>query len=147
MHRLRWCDFYGDGSHDDYSAIMAAIAACESAGALGSEVGRGPAGFDVYLGSPVIIDKAIKIQCNSLYYYYGTSSSAFIICNNTTTSANTYAQFHDFSVLGVRAMVNQQTALPTGIDTNATCGVELTQAQFSTFNIGLVAAFKNTKCG
>ena len=51
--------FYGDGTHDDQPAIMAAIAACEAAGALVSEVGRGhvfiPAGFHVYLGSPVII--------------------------------------------------------------------------------------------
>ena len=90
----------------------------------------------------MIIDKAIKFECNSLCYYYGSNSSAFIIGNNTTTSAATYAQFHDFSVLGVRAMVNQQTAAPIGIDSSASCGVEIRQAQFSTFNIGLIAAFK-----
>ena len=138
--------FYGDGVHDDQPAIMAAIAACETAGALVAEVNRGhvfiPAGFHVYLGSPVIIDKAIKFECNSLCYYYGSTSSAFIIGNNTTDSAQTYSQFHDFFVLGVRAMVNQQTALPTGIDSAASCGVEIRQAQFSTFSVGLIAAFK-----
>ena len=58
--------FYGDRAHDDQPAIMAAIAACEAAGALVSEVGRGhvfiPAGFHVYFGSPVIIDKAIIFE-------------------------------------------------------------------------------------
>ena len=39
-------------------------------------------------------------------------------------------------------MVNQQTTLPIGIDSSATCGVEIRQAQFSTFQIGLLAAFK-----
>ena len=47
--------FYGDVSHDDKPATMAAIAACEAAGALVSEVGRGhvfiPADFHVYLRS------------------------------------------------------------------------------------------------
>ena len=77
--------FYGDGSHNNQPAIMAAIAACKAAGALVSEVGRGHAfilaGFHVYLGSPVIIDKAIKFECNSLCI------SVFIRGNNTTTSA------------------------------------------------------------
>ena len=77
----------------------------------------------------------------TLCYYYGTTSSAFIIDNNATTSA-AYAQFHDFSVLGVQAMTNQQTSVPTGINTNASSGVEIRQAQFLTFTTGLVAAFK-----
>ena len=142
--------FYGDRVHDDQPAIMSAIAACEAAGSLVSEVGRVPtrghvfilAGFHVYLGFPVIIDKAIKFECNSLCYYYSSTSSTFIIGNNTTASVQTYAQFHNFSVLSVRAMTNQQTVLPTGIDTTASCGVEIRQALFSTFNIGLIAAFR-----
>ena len=58
-------NFYGDEVHKDQPAIMAAIAAREAAWVLVSEVGRGhvfiPVGFHVYLASPVIIDKAIKM--------------------------------------------------------------------------------------
>ena len=115
---------------------MAAIAACEAVGALVSEVGRGhvfiPASLPVYLRSPVTRDKVIKFECNTLCQYYKTSSSAYIIGNNTTTSANTNAQFHHFYVLGVQAMVNQQTSLPLGIKWSVSTGLEIRQAQFLT---------------
>ena len=142
--------FYGDGAHDNQLAIMAAIAACEAAGALVSEVGSGhvfiPAGFQVYLGSSVIIDK----QSSSSVTLCVITAMLVVLHSkviNTTTSASTYAQFHDFSVLGVRAMVNQQTTPPIGIGSSASCGVEIRQAQLLTFNVGLTAAFRNTEYG
>ena len=104
---------------------MAAIAACEAAGAQ----------ITYYLSIK-------RSNLNAIHFSIITELLS-LIGNDTSTSANTYTYFHNFSVLGVQvAMVNQQTALPTGIDTCASCGVEIRQAQFLTFDIGLIAALK-----
>ena len=137
--------FYGDGVHDDQPAIMAEIVAAEAASLVTENCVAHvyiPAGFKVYLGSSVTISKPLKFECNSMCYYYGSTSSAFIIGTDTTTSASSNCQYHDFTLMGVRACINQWTAPPSLIDTTASCGVEIRQAQFSTFKIGYVIAFK-----
>ena len=39
-------------------------------------------------------------------------------------------------------MINQQTTLPIGINSSSSYSVEIRQAQFWSFNVGLIAAFK-----
>ena len=89
---------------------MAAIAAAEAASVVTENCVAHvyiPAGFKVYLGAPVLIGKPLKFECHSMCYYYGTNRSAFII---GTDASN--CQHHNFTLMGVRACVNNWTASP-----------------------------------
>ena len=100
--------FHSDGIHDDQPAIPAAEAVSLVTENCVAHVYI-LAGFKVYLGSSVSILKPLKFECNSRCYYYGSTNSTFILGTVTTTSASSNCQYHDFTLMGVRACKNKWT--------------------------------------